>query len=128
MKWPVQLNLTIKPLEERHAVTAGVFGLTAALLLMARENPALWDVELFKTLLTAVVVTGILNMVLSFHFAANKRDEEKSENTGAAFRAIEATARASATPMPVEVVNDTDQPVPVQTDPLRFTPEPDTEG
>lgn len=114
MKWPITIRITIKPLEERHAVTAGVFGLTAALLLMARENPALWDVELFKTLLTAVVVTGILNMVLSFHFAANKRDEEKSENTGAAFRAIEATAKAKADPQPVEVVNRPDEPVPVE--------------
>jgi hypothetical protein len=83
-------------LNERQGVTVATFAFATGLLLMAREDPALWEVELFKTLLTAVVVTGILNMILSFHYAANKGDETKAENTGKAFDAI--TAAASATP------------------------------
>lgn len=77
---------------ERAWVTIGVFALAGALLLMARENPDLWGVKLFEVILQAVVFTGLMNMILAFHFAANKSDEAKTENTHAAFRAIEATA------------------------------------
>lgn len=96
--WPVKINLTIKPLEERHFVTLSVLLLIVGLLLMARENPELWEVELFKTLLTAVVITGFLNMILSYHFSANKSDSAKAENTRAAFEAIRDTARAVGAP------------------------------
>jgi hypothetical protein len=72
--------------------------LIAGLLSMAKQNPELWQVELFKTLLTATVITGALNMILAFFFAANKNDETKSENTRAAFDAITATANASGAP------------------------------
>lgn len=92
-RWP-RIFLTIKPLEERHFVTLAIILMIAGMLVMARENPELWKVELFKTLLTAVVMTGFLNMVVAYHFAANKGDEKKVENTSAAFRAIEATAVA----------------------------------
>jgi hypothetical protein len=91
-------KLTIKPLEERHFVTLAVLLLIVGMLLMARENPELWEVELFKTLLTAVVITGFLNMILSYHFSANKTDAVKSENTAKAFEAIAATAQAATTP------------------------------
>ncbi len=77
---------------ERQAVTIAMFALTAGLLLMAREDPRLWEVKLYEVILQAVILTGLLNLVLSFHFSATKGDEAKSANTGAAFRAIEATA------------------------------------
>lgn len=80
---------------ERAWVTMGLGALITGLLQMAADNPGLWDVELFKTLLTATVVTGVLNMVLAFHFAANKADEKKTDNTRAAFEAITATAQAN---------------------------------
>lgn len=80
---------------ERAWVTIALSALIAGLLQMAADDPGLWDVELFKTLLTASVVTGALNMVLAFHFAANKSDETKSENTAKAFEAITATANAN---------------------------------
>lgn len=83
---------------ERQFVTIAAFGLTGALLNMARINPALWDVEVFKVIIQAVVLTGVLNMIFAFHFAANKSDETKSENTAKAFDAITATANASAIP------------------------------
>lgn len=76
-----------------------MFALAAAMLLMAREDPKLWDVKLFEVLIQAVIMTGILNMVVSFHFTANKGEQEanvkRAENTGAAFAAISDTAKAT---------------------------------
>lgn len=69
--------------------------LIGSLLKMADNNPQLWEVELFKTLLTATIITGALNMVLPFHFSANKTDEQKTANTGKLADAITATANAS---------------------------------
>jgi hypothetical protein len=94
-RWP-NIYITIKPLEERHFVTFAIIAIIVGMLLMAQRDPALWDVELFKTLLTAFSLTGFLNMVVSFHFSANKGDEKKSENTAAAFEAIRETARTAA--------------------------------
>ncbi len=109
---------------ERGFVTLGIFLLAASMLKMAEVHTSLWDVELFKALLTLVVGSGIINMVLAFHFAANKSDETRvevdrtraettgkmadamkavSENSGispdadgAAANAAEQTARAAA--------------------------------
>lgn len=95
-RFPVQIkvNLTIKPLGERHFISLAAILMIVGMLLMARENPELWEVELFKTLLTAITITGFLNMIMSFHFAANKTDEAKVENTAKAFDAISKTAQA----------------------------------
>ncbi len=105
--------------DERQWVTIGLFGLTGVLLQMATDRPSLWDVKLFEVLIQAVVMTGLLNMVLSFHFAANKAandmDHKRAENTAAAFRAIEAAAGTPTdAPQPVTVVNTPDEPVPVE--------------
>jgi len=99
MKWPVTLNITIKPLNERHFVTLGIFLLAVGMLLMAREQPRLWDIKLFEILLQAVIISGIIGSILAFHFAANKGDEKKSENTAKAFEAIAATAAVAAAPV-----------------------------
>ncbi|QNQ08278.1 hypothetical protein [Sphingomonas alpina] len=79
---------------ERQWVTIGAFALAALLLGMAAHNPALWEVEVFKVIIQAVTLTGLLNMIFAFHFAANKGDEDKTRNTAAAFAAITATANA----------------------------------
>lgn len=98
MKWPIVINITIKPLAERHFVTLAILMMILGMLLMVREDPELWEVELFKTLLTAVMVTGFLNMVLPFHFSSSQNDENKSANTAKAFDAITATAAAAGKP------------------------------
>ena len=103
MKWPVTLKLTIKPLNERQAVTFAIFLLAAGMFMMARENPDLWDIELFKIILQAVVISGIIGSIIAFHFAANKSDEVKANNTAKAFDAI--AAAASAPPV-ADVVGD----------------------
>lgn len=76
---------------ERGWVTIATFVLAGSMLKMAEVHRELWNVELFKTLLTLVVGTAIVNMILAFHFTANKTDEQKSQNTGKladAFRAV----------------------------------------
>jgi hypothetical protein len=91
---PVIIHIHMPP--ERGVVTFAVFALAVGMLFMAREDPKLWDIELFKIILQAVIISGILNMVLAFHFTANKADEAKTENTAKAFEAIGAVA-ANAT-------------------------------
>lgn len=81
---------------ERQGVTIGMFALTLVMLAMVRETPGLWDVKLFEVVFQAVVLTGLLNMILAFHFAANKSDEAKADNTGKAFDALKAQAEAAA--------------------------------
>lgn len=85
---------------ERQWVTIGLFGLAVLMLLMAREDPKLWEIKLFEILFQAVLLTGLLNMVTAFHFAANKADEVKADNTAKAFDAITATANATGNPNP----------------------------
>lgn len=82
---------------EKQLVMLTTYALGFAMLGMAWMHPALWSVELFKTLITVVIVTGCVNMVLAYYFTANKSDEARSvmdqtkaENTAKAFEAIRA--------------------------------------
>ncbi len=112
----------MKPfINERQGVTIGLFAFAASMMLMARENPALWDVKLFEVILQAVVLTGLLNMVAAFHFASNKGSETARENTGAAFRAIEAAATGQAPASPG--LNDGDRPTGAAGDPVHVEQE-----
>lgn len=81
---------------ERGWVTFGLFAILAVLLQMSVSNPALWEVEVYKVIIQAVALTGILNMIVAFFFTANKGDEERVANTGKALDAITATANATA--------------------------------
>lgn len=87
---------------ERQGVTIGIFGMAGLMLAMARENPALWDVKLFEVVFQAVVLTGLLNMVAAFHFAANKSDEARAlldekrvDNTGKLADAVVAAHKSN---------------------------------
>jgi hypothetical protein len=81
-------------MQERHWVTAGVYALTIVLLAMAWHDKTLWDVKLFEVILQAVVLTGLINMVLGFHYSASKGMETARENTGKMADAIQAVAKA----------------------------------
>lgn len=81
---------------EKQLVMLTTFGMGFMMIIMARNDPSLWNVELFKTLITVVVVTGCINMILAFYFTANRADEQKSENTGKAFDAIKAAQEATS--------------------------------
>lgn len=90
----------IKGPTERQGVTIGMFGLTLLMLAMVRERPGLWDVKLFEVVFQAVVLTGLLNMILAFHFSANKSDEVRTANTGKMADAMKAVAESSTPPSP----------------------------
>ena len=98
MKLPIVIR--IAPLGERQWVTTGLFAFAAGMMLMAWDDPKLWETKLFEVILQAIVLTGLLNMILAFHFSANKSDETKSANTGKAFDAIKAAANAGGEPLP----------------------------
>lgn len=89
-----------RPMNERQWVTLGTFVLAIVMLFMPVFQPGLWREELFKTLITVVVVTGLVNMVLAFHYTANKSDEGRMVNTGKAFDAIKAQADSTAPAQP----------------------------
>lgn len=85
---------------ERGWVTVATFVLAASMLKMAEVHRDLWNVELFKTLLTLVIGTAIVNMILAYHFTANKADETRTQNTGKladAFRAVADNAGGTTT-------------------------------
>lgn len=86
---------------ERGWVTIGTFTLAGSMLKMAEVHRELWNVELFKTLLTLVIGTAIVNMILAFHFTANKADETRADNTGKAFEALKSVAESTAAPSSV---------------------------
>lgn len=77
---------------ERAQVTYMLAALIAFLLSMAWAQPKLWEVKLFEIILQGAVLTGFFNMVLAFHFAANKGDEQRAANTGNALGAINTLA------------------------------------
>lgn len=80
---------------ERQWVTIAVFATAGAMLQMAVDNTGLWKEELFKTLITVVIVTAIVNAIVAFHFAANKSDEAKTENTAKMADAMKAVAQST---------------------------------
>lgn len=82
MRWP----------NERQWVTLGVFSLTVGMMAMAVNDPKLWEVKLFEVVFQAIVLTGLLNLILAFHFASNKGSETARENTGKAFDTMTAIA------------------------------------
>jgi hypothetical protein len=82
------------PTERQWAVLM-TWGLAVGMLVMTIDRPELWREELFKTLITVILITGFVNLILGFHFAANKTDEVKAQNTAKAFEAVTAVANAS---------------------------------
>lgn len=65
------------------------------MLQMAVNDPGLWNVKLFEVVFQAIALTGILNMVVAFFYAANKSDETKAGNTGKMADAMRASAEAT---------------------------------
>ena len=51
--------------------------------------------------------TAIVNMILAFHFTANKGDEKKADNTAKAFEAITAAANAGGAQPEADVILQT---------------------
>ena len=83
---------------ERQFVTCLIFALAWTLLHMAVANGDLWNVELFKIILQAVIIGAIIGAIVAFHFAASKHD-------------------AAPQPVPTKIVNSELEPVPVERTP-----------
>lgn len=96
---------------EKQLVMITTFAMGFMMIIMARNDPTLWNVELFKTLTTVIIVTGMINMILAFYFTANKSDETRSANTAKAFDAIKATAEANTTITDSSTIKDGDSVV-----------------
>ncbi len=62
---------------EKQVVMGTTFIMGFMMIIMARNDAALWNVELFKTLITVVIVTGCVNMILAFYFTANKQEDDR---------------------------------------------------
>lgn len=93
-------------MNERQAFTIGLFAMSVGMIGMAFFQPGLWDVKLFEVILQALVITGLLNMAGAFHFAANQATQKATDNTGEAFRAIQAAAAARPPEMPAGTPDD----------------------
>lgn len=101
--WDKQLSRLPGWPTEKQLVMLTTFAMGFMMIIMARTDPALWSVELFKTLITVVIVTGCINMILAFYFTANKSDEHRSiveekraDNTSKAFDALIQSSGGSA--------------------------------
>lgn len=81
---------------ERQWVTIAILVLIYTMLIMADNNPLLWKEETFKDIFKTIVLTGFLNMVLAFHFSANKLDEGRVANTGKMADAMKSLADNAA--------------------------------
>lgn len=104
-RWP-QIHISVVPLQERHFVTLAIFALAVAMLLMARENPGLWDIELFKIILQAVIISGIIGSIIAFHFSANKGDETRTNAAATAVETVKAAVEKLPTPPAAEPAVD----------------------
>lgn len=80
---------------ERQWVTMALIATLWIMLQMSVDNPKLWDVKLFEVIIQGIALTGLLNMILAFHFSANKGDEAKVENTGKMADAMKAVAESA---------------------------------
>lgn len=77
---------------ERLLIIFMTWGLGSGMLILARDNPELWKEELYKTILTVVLVTGFTNMILAFYFSANSGEAQGRESIGKLADAAKTTA------------------------------------
>lgn len=110
---------------ERQWVTVGLFATFWAMLQMAVNDPGLWNIKLFEVVFQAIALTGILNMVVAFFYAANKGDEQRATNTGKMADAMKAVAENSPAggpsgtkedPLHIEGSGPKAEPVPTTTE------------
>jgi hypothetical protein len=101
MKWP----------DARGWVGIGLFFLTCMVLWMLVAFPDLRRDEYFKTLATAIVLTGFINGVVSWAYSATKTGGELAQAN--ADLVAKQAGNASGAPLPVTVTNPDSDPVPV---------------
>jgi len=68
------LDKQFSQIRTEHVAGAGVFLLTAVVLLMLRNDPALANNDLFKTLAQAIVVQGLVGLAMAAWFTKRASD------------------------------------------------------
>lgn len=66
----------------RGLVGVATFALTVGLLVMYRNDPSLRDDDFFKTIATAVVITGFVNAIIGWAFGDTAKSVAATDNTG----------------------------------------------
>jgi hypothetical protein len=74
------LDRQLNRLKVEHVAGAGVFLLTVLVFFMLRDQPALADNDLFKTLSQAVVVQGLVGLAMAAWFTTKHRDRVTVDN------------------------------------------------
>lgn len=103
--------------DARGWIGLGVFGLTVMLLLMMKDR-GLREDEFFQTIATVIISNGLM-AVVAWAYSATKGGGEVAEANASVAKALADKATvtpANGEPLPVEVNQPLDKPVPVATD------------
>lgn len=81
-----QIDRTFKALpgwpDGRGLVGIATFSLTVGVMVMYRNDPTLRDDDFFKTIATAVVITGFINAIVGWAFGDTAKSATAADNTG----------------------------------------------
>jgi hypothetical protein len=100
--------------DARGWIGIGVFALTSQVLFMLWMVPPLRTDDFFKTIATLIVGTGFINGVVSWAYSATKGGGEQAESSARIAEKVAGLPPVTPEPMPVTIVNPSDQPVPVE--------------
>jgi hypothetical protein len=95
---------------ERGWIGLGTFVLTVMVLWMLKEDADLMKSEFFKTIATAIVLTGFVNGPVSWAYSATKGGGELADNNAHIVR----EKALSTEPQPVTVEQPASEPIPVK--------------
>ena len=66
----------------RGLVGIATFSLTVGVMVMYRNDPTLRDDDFFKTIATAIVITGFINAIVGWAFGDTAKSAAATDNTG----------------------------------------------
>lgn len=63
----------------RGLTAVAIIALTVMILWMMKQDKELMDSDFFKTIATAIILTGLVNSVVAYFFSQNKSSEEAAQ-------------------------------------------------
>jgi hypothetical protein len=84
--------------DQRGWMAVGMYLMSGWVLWLAKPAPGVEPSEFFKTLASAIVVTGFLNSVLGFLYTSSKATAEAREQTTRALDIAHAAQRSGSDP------------------------------
>lgn len=99
--------------DARGWIAIGIFGLTILLILMMRDRSMRED-EFFQTIATVIISNGLMGIV-AWGFSATKGGGEQAQANADLAKTLVEKHEAPPNPLPVEVTNTSETPVPVAT-------------